>query len=135
MEIIKPVAVFIKDRQFLVARDTIESFFKNVGGRVEDGESDIDCLRRVLKTEWNYELVEEPELLFVLPATPAVGNPGDTVVLRAYLIEKDATETPIPTGDVAESLWVDSKNAQRYQFTPQINDLIIPKLFDLGLID
>ncbi len=135
MEILKPVGVIIRDRKYLVARDAEETFFKNVGGRVVAGESDIDALRRHLKTELGIMLDTEPDVLFDLAPTPAAGDPGDTVVLRGYEV---SIEQPIEFtlgGNTAELAWVNSQTVSDYAVTPQIKDTIIPVLAELNLID
>ena len=138
MDIVKIVGVIIRDRKYLVARDTDESFFKNVGGKLIEGETDLDCLKRELKSELGLTIEEEPEKAFELPPTPAVGDPGLNVVIRGYVVPLSAkveSASISPAGDVAELAWVNSLNLSEHELTPQITDLIIPKLKEQGLID
>lgn len=134
MLIIKPIGVCIYNRSFLVARDHNENFFKNVGGRVRDGESEIAALTRSLTADFAFELTTKPECIFELPPTPAVGDPGDEVVLKGYVVSAEQS-TFIPQGDVAEVVWVNAQTVQEVPVTGQIRDLIIPKLQELDLID
>lgn len=133
MTMTKPVAVILKDEKYLVARDKGENFFKNVGGRIHDDETEIECLKRNLQSEIGISLITDPELIFEFPPTPAVGDPGDVVILKGYLIEEAPSEF-VPQGDIEELAWVDSLNAQDFKITPQIKELIIPKLVELELI-
>ncbi len=133
MIITKLVAVIVNDGKYLVARDKNEDFFKNVGGRIQSGESETDCLKRNLQLDIGVSLTEEPELLFEFSPTPAVGDPGHEVVLKGYLV-KDVVQDFTLNGDVEEIAWVNSQNAHQYKLTPQILDLILPKLTESGLI-
>lgn len=135
MTIIKPVAVFIKNRSYLVAKDHGEGFFKSVGGRVNDNETEAEALRRVLLEDYGYTLDSNPELIFDLPPTPAVGDPDDVVVLRGYLIAGDESDEINPRGDVKEVEWVNSETVSEVNVTGQIKDLILPELQKLNLID
>ena len=134
MNIIKIVGVIIKDGQYLVARDKDEDFFKNVGGRKSSEETDLECLKRELFEEINFELKEDSELIFDLPPTPALGDLGQNVVLRGYLVSKNKNIIIMPKGNTAELAWIDTNNKKNYKLTPQITDLIIPKLCELGFI-
>lgn len=135
MDIIKIVGVIIKDGKYLVARDSGEDFFKNVGGRVEGDETDIDCLKRHLEKELGFKIDKKPELVFDFPPTPAEGDPGKSVVLRGYLISQDEEFNPVLSGDVGELAWIDADNKDSYKLTPQIKDLILPKLKGLKYIN
>jgi 8-oxo-dGTP pyrophosphatase MutT (NUDIX family) len=135
MIICKPVAVIIKDRKYLIGRDSGEDFFKNIGGRTKDDELEFDCLKRNLESEIGVKLTKEPELIFDFPPTPAAGDPGDTVVLKGYLIKDVLVSNFVFNGDVAEVAWIDSMNVEEFSVTPQIKELIIPKLKELGLIE
>lgn len=134
MDIVKIIGVFIQDGKYLVARDGNEDFFKNVGGRVEGDEADIACLKRQLGKEIGYVFTRAPELLFDFPPTSAKGDPGKNVVLRGYLMSKDESLQFVLKGDVAELAWVNTENQNEYKMTPQIPQLILPKLKELGLI-
>ncbi len=135
MNIIKIVGVFIKDRKYLVSRDTDEDFFKNVGGKPKENESEEDCLKRELLDNLKYKVTKKPEIIFSLPPTPALGDKGKFVVLHFYLVSKEENILLSPSQNTAELAWVNTKNKGNYKLTPQISDLVIPKLHDLGFID
>lgn len=135
MNIIKPIGVFIQDRSYLITRDHDENFFKNVGGRMQEDETEFDCLKRTLKTDLDYVLDTTPELIFDFPPTPAQGDPGDTVTLLGYLISKDTDVQMTASGNVDGLVWVNTQNAHEFTLTPQITELILPKLKELGLIN
>lgn len=135
MNIIKPIGVIIRDKKYLVARDSDEDFFKNVGGRMRKNETELECLKRTLASDVGYTMHNTPELIFDFPPTPAQGDPGDFVILRGYLIEIGEKVSVAPHGDVSELAWINTKNQNAYKLTPQIIELILPRLHELGLID
>jgi hypothetical protein len=135
MNIIKPVGVFIQNKKCLVARDADEDFFKNVGGRVLEDETELESLKRTLATDLGFALTIEPERIFDFPPTPAQGDPGDFVVLRGYLISVDENLTLTPQGKLGELAWVHTDTQSDFKLTPQIKELILPKLKELGLIE
>ncbi len=135
MDITKIVGVIIKDRKCLVARDADEDFFKNVGGKIQGNETDTECLKRELAKEIGFEIVEAPLFVFEFPPTPAQGDPGKSVILRCYLVSKEKDVKVMPTGETGELAWVNTKNKGDYKLTPQITQLVLPKLKELGLIE
>jgi 8-oxo-dGTP diphosphatase len=135
MDILKIIGVFLKDRKYLIARDKGESFFKNVGGRVLEAETDTDCLKRNILSELGIELADlDPKFLFEFPPTPAQGDSGKNVILKGYLIG-DLNQEPNLSGDVEELAWVNTENQMNYALAPQIPSLILPKLKELNLVD
>ena len=57
------------------------------------------------------------------------------MILRGYLIAIDKNIPVEYTHEVAEIAWVNMQNYTDYLLTPQIVDLILPKLKEFDLID
>jgi len=67
-DILKYAAVIIDDRgRFLIAKDKEETFWKNVGGKPEKGESPEQCLAREIAEELDVQVINSPEFYFECP--------------------------------------------------------------------
>jgi 8-oxo-dGTP pyrophosphatase MutT (NUDIX family) len=116
-------AAIIKNRKLLQSlEDDSGGAFYVPGGTIENGESDIDCLKREIKEELGVDIVEDSiEFLHEFEA-PAHGRPNTLVNMRMYKIKLAAE--PNPCGEVLELRYFDSKLPKKYQapITGQIFD-------------
>ncbi len=51
----KIIAVVVKDNKFLMVRKVGKDMWTSLGGRIEQGETEEECLRREIKEEFNCE--------------------------------------------------------------------------------
>jgi len=111
------------------------------GGKIENNESDLECLKRELKEEACIE-VEEADFLLETPIEPAAGNPGKFVIMRFYIVKK-YTGTPQlnPEDNVGEMKWISKKEFQedvkrdkKYAIGSGLEFYGLPKLIELGLL-
>jgi 8-oxo-dGTP diphosphatase len=132
--IIKYAGVIIKDKKFLVVREKGEDVWKNVGGKLEDGETPEECLRREIKEELGIELKEDPMQYFSLPTTQAVSDPTVSLDIHLYRCVPDGE--PSPNGEIEELHWLSKEEYEKeaFKLTYQIQDFIVPRLIEDYLI-
>lgn len=132
--IIKYVAVFIKNKKFLIVRQKGEDFWKNVGGRIEENETPEECLTREVKEELGIDLTENPKFYFSLPTTKAVSDPTISLDMHLYLCELKGE--PIPNSEIEELHWISKEEFEnnKLELTSQIKEYIAPRLISDKLI-
>lgn len=128
MSIIHKVgAIILKDRKILVAkkRDT----FIMPGGRIEPGETDLDCLRRELEEELQVQL--QSAHYFRTFEDAAALDPGMKVIMKIYLAT--IAGEPKPSQEITEVAYVDSHFT--WKMGSIVQKQIIPLLVDRNLLN
>lgn len=113
MRIIQKVALAVfKDGKLLQVRSRKqEKVFFTLGGKIEKGESDIECLKREVKEEVGCEL-EESSLNFLQEFEDvAHGKDGGLVNIRLY--EGKLIGVPKPSSEIAEIGYFDSSSDKK----------------------
>lgn len=100
------LAVF-KDKKMIMVR-TIKNdeVFYTLGGKVEEGESDIECLNREVEEEAGVEIVDSSIKFLHEFEAPAFGRENTLVNIRLY--EGKLKDKPIPSSEVVEIKYFDS---------------------------
>jgi len=124
------LAVF-KDHQIMMARTRGKKTWAFVGGKVEAGESDADCLIREIREETGCDLDPTSIKLLGSFAAPAHGHENTTVQLRLYT--GNFKGQPKPSSEIEELGWFDSAGNPQLH-TPLTNDHVFPWLKQHGLI-
>lgn len=98
-------AVIIKDRKIMVVRkkNMEQSECIMPGGRMEEGETQLECLKRELMEELRVE-VEAQE--FVDSYRDIAVFEGVPIVIHTYIV--DVVGDPSPSSEIKEYLWIDS---------------------------
>ena len=117
------------DGLLLVKCDGIDDYLLP-GGKVEDGESDLDTLRRELKEELNITLTDaeffgEYERL----ANPEESGDRHIVRVRAYVAGFEGE--PVPDQDeVLEIAWASMSDleSEKYPLNPILRNHIVPEI-------
>lgn len=84
-----------------------ESVFYNVGGKIEEGETDVDCLMREVKEEVNCSLDKDSIEFLHEFQTDAHGKENTMLNIRLY--RGVLVEEPMPSSEIAEISYFDSK--------------------------
>ena len=126
--IIKPAALVIKDRKLLVVRTIGRTHYYALGGKLEQGETELECLAREVSEEVGCGVVE-PQYY----ATFAGPNTDKTkfVVMICYLTELD--REPKPCSEIESILWANTKTTE--PLGSLIREHIMPALLADGRID
>lgn len=108
MRTIRKVALAVfKDRKVMMVRSRQnESVFYTLGGKIEDGESDEDCLLREVKEEINCTI--GPELPTFLHEFETVAHGHENVMLNIRLYSGELLGKPHPSSEIVEIAYFDS---------------------------
>ncbi len=130
----KAAGVIIKDRRLLVGRSFGKDVFISPGGKVQERESDAECLIRELKEEYGIE-VHLPDLVdFGAFSAPAAGDEGRQVFIQVFLVTNYKGELT-PSGEVEEMRFISTDDMKDIRLGSVFKDDVIPKLKSLDLID
>lgn len=100
------LAVF-KDKKMIMVRTTKnEDVFYTLGGKIENGESGVDCLHREIKEEAGTAIKEGSLRLLRQFEAPAYGRENTLVNIELY--EGELASEPTPSSEVVEIRYFDS---------------------------
>lgn len=105
--------------------------FYTLGGKIEEGESDIDCLKREVKEEIGCE-VDESSLKF-LKEFEDIAH-GDQDMLNVKVYAGNLIGEPKPSSEVVEVGWFDS-NSDPKNLSTIAKRTIFPWLKEQGYIN
>lgn len=121
-------AVIERDGRYLITQRrpsaVLPLLWEFPGGRVEDGETDVDALRREVKHRLDVEI--EPGQLISF-----VSHPYERYVVDLYLYECRLTVGEPVERNVNAFKWVTSAEFDQYPFTPA-DELSMNKLLGVG---
>lgn len=134
MKIIKKVALAVfRDKKILQVRTASEGIvFYTLGGKIEKGESDIECLKREVKEEINCE-INDDSLIFLNEFEDVAHGKKDTL-LNVRVYEGKLLGDPKPSSEVVEIGWFDSKS-NKENLSTIAQRTIFPWLKKHGYID
>ena len=108
----------------LLVRKRGTTAFMQAGGKIEQGESALDALRRELREEIGLEL--DPDRTEYLGSYRAdAANEPDTVIraeVFAMFIDAEVTAT----GEIEEILWIETANPPGVELAPLTRDTVLP---------
>lgn len=106
------LAVF-KNKQMLQVREKEqEDVFYTLGGKLEEGESEIGALKREVKEEINCEV--DDTSLELLEEFTDIGHDIKGKILNIKLYQGNLIGDPKPTSEIAEIGYFDSKSDPKY---------------------
>lgn len=127
----KCAAVLIKDRRLLVVRKAGTNVFISPGGKIDSGETKLNCLRRELMEELGVRLSKAD--FFGTFRRPSVFEEND-VLIHTYLCE--VTGEISVQAEIAEIAWISgSVSAAGIEIGTVFSEVVIPKLLHAELID
>lgn len=100
------LAVFKGKKLLQVRTNKQKQIFFTLGGKIKQGESDIDCLKREVKEEIDCQVDESSIKYLTTFQDIAHGKRGELVNIKVY--EGKLVGTPKPTSEVVEIGWFDS---------------------------
>lgn len=108
MRIIKKVALaYFRDKKILQVRTRKQQVvFYTLGGKIEAGESDIDCLKREVKEEIGCE-IDESSLKFLKEFQDEAHGGG---ILNVKLYEGKIIGEPKPSSEIVEIGYFDTNS-------------------------
>lgn len=132
-DINKAGAVIIRDRKLLVSRSQDKDIFVAPGGKLEDGEDDLDALVRELQEEQAVEIDREStELLGEFEAVAAGDDRQRSIRMGVYIVNKYKGSL-VPSHEIAENAWVNSQSS--LPLGSIFEHEVIPALVKRNLID
>ena len=134
MGIIRKVALAVfKNKKLLQVRTGKQkNVFYTLGGKIEEGESDIECLKREVKEEIGCSLNESSVKFLATFQDVAHGKDGDLVNIRMY--EGKLVGSPKPYSEVVEIGWFDTHSDKKH-LSVIAQRTIFPWLTEHGYID
>lgn len=114
MKTIRKVALAVfKDRKLLQVRTkNQEHVFFTLGGKLEEGESDMECLKREVKEEIDCE-IDAVSIKFMTEFEDIAHGKGETM-LNIRMYEGKLVGDPKPNSEVVEIDWFDTKSDKKH---------------------
>jgi len=103
------------------------------GGRVEPGESDLDCLTREIREELGAVALEKIEYLGTYEGRASMDDPSVVKSLRIVLYRGVLSGDPTPSAEIRELVWF-GPASDRSALTPILANRILPDLLKRGII-
>lgn len=102
------LAIFKKKKMLQVRTSKQKKVFYTLGGKIEAGESDIDCIKREVLEEIGCEM-EDKSLKF-LHQFEDVAHGRKETLLNLRLYQGKLVGKPKPSGEVVEIGWFDTNS-------------------------
>lgn len=114
MNIIKKVALAVfKDKKIMLVRSKNQAnVFYTLGGKLEEGESDLDCLKREVREEVECE-VDEDSINYLVTFEDIAHGKVETL-LNIKLYEGMLKGDPKPSSEIAEINYFDSNSDKKH---------------------
>jgi len=113
VEITKVGLAVIKDRKMLMVRNGKHGeVFSTLGGKIEEGESDLECLVREVREEADTEVVESSLKFLGEFRGSILGQENAFITIRLYLGQ--LVGEPTPSSEIVEVRYFDSSIAQKH---------------------
>ncbi len=134
MGIIRKVALAVfKNKKLLQVRTGKQmNVFYTLGGKIEEGESEIECLKREVKEEVGCGIDESSVNFLAEFEDVAHGKGEDLVNIRMY--EGKLIGSPKPSSEVVEIGWFDTHSDKKH-LSVIAQRTIFPWLTEHGYID
>jgi 8-oxo-dGTP diphosphatase len=133
-DIRKAGAVLIRDRRLLLTRTRGKEAFVAPGGKLEAGETAIECLARELREELGIGIAAANVAPFGTYLAAAVYDPAKQLEMQVFVVSAWDGE-PRPSREVEEVRWVTSAETRDLPVGSIFAHEVIPRLRAEGLID
>ena len=124
----------LKDNCVLLCRKkSLKSKLILPGGCVENGESDMECLRRELYEELGDVSVEKFEYIGTYEDKAANDNPAVIKTVCIKLYKGELAGVPVASSEIAELVWFGA-DSDKNDLSPILVNKMFPALFERGLL-
>jgi len=103
------------------------------GGRIEPGESELDCLARELREELGAVSVQSAAHLGTYQDRAALDDPAAAKTVRIALYHTELCGEPAPSSEIVELVWF-GPDADRSRLSPILINRILPDLYARGIL-
>jgi len=103
------------------------------GGRIEPGESELDCLARELREELGAVSVRSAARLGTYQDRAALDDPAAAKTVRIVLYRTELCGEPVPSSEIVELVWF-GPDADRRRLSPILINRILPDLHARGIL-
>ena len=125
------VGVFKDKKVLLVMTSSQEKKFYTLGGKVEEGESDMDCINREVMEEISSR-VDESSVKYLTEVTgPAHGKDDTLVHIKFYAAS--LLDEPKPSSEIVEIKYFDSSISEDQE--TETGKMIMTYLKENGLVN
>jgi 8-oxo-dGTP diphosphatase len=121
------------DRLLLCRKNQGTSKLILPGGRIEAGESDLECLARELREELGEVTLRNVEYVGAYEDRAAFDDPAIVKTLRIALYRGDLVGTPTPASEITEVVWF-GPDSDVAELTPIFIHRILPDLLSRGIL-
>jgi len=127
------VLIMRGDRLLLCRKNRDTSKLILPGGRIEAGESDLDCLTRELREELGEVVLRNVEYVGTYEDRAAFDDPAVVKTLRIALYRGDMVGAPTPASEITEIIWF-GPDSDVAELTPIFLNRILPDLLSRGIL-
>ncbi|MBN1293144.1 MAG: NUDIX domain-containing protein [Candidatus Latescibacteria bacterium] len=124
----------IKDGKFLMCRkDNFTSMLILPGGKIEKGETHLECLERELREELGEVTAINLKPVGVYHDLAHSDDPGIIKTLEIQVYQGDLSGDPRPCSEIVKLVWF-GKTSNRDLLTPITQNKILPDIINRGIL-
>lgn len=131
-DILKAAGLVIDQQdRLLVSKDIGVVKWTIMGGRIEEGETEIECLTREFIEEMNVEILA-PIFYCATPIFPAASHPEQTVKIYCYFIKLKGEPKIKAEIELLHWLTKNEFESGKFEFSETMQKFLLPKLIEDG---